>query len=89
MMNKIAIIIVGSFGVWENIIDYCKNNNIKVDIYDYPINTTEWEMDNELEHLVEFYDSVYIARPLPAHIRYEVIVRNEAINAKLFIPKMD
>ena len=85
-MDKIAIIEIDSLGKYNNVIEYCKENNIGYDIYNYPLNTTEWELDNELEHLIEFYCGAHIARPLPPHIRYEAIKRNEKIAAKLFIP---
>lgn len=49
-----------------------KDLGIKADIYNYPENTTEWELDDELTHLQEFYDGVILHLPFPPHIRQEV-----------------
>ena len=45
-----------------------------VHIYIYPDNATEYELVDEIEHLVEFYDFVQLTLPLPPHIRHEVAI---------------
>lgn len=62
---KIAIIQVGEAEFLE------KDG---VHIYIYPDNTTEYELVDEIEHLVEFYDFVQVELPLPPHIRHEVAI---------------
>lgn len=63
--TKIAIIQVGEAEFLE------KDG---VHIYIYPDNATEYELVDEIEHLVEFYDFVQVKLPLPPHIRYEVAI---------------
>lgn len=86
-MNKIVIIEIAGQGEYRKVLDYCNNNNISYDIYNYPDDITEWELDNELEHLIEYYCGAHIAQPLPAHIRYEVAAA--AARDKLFNPLLD
>ena len=62
---KIAIIQVGEAEFLE------KDG---VHIYVYPDNATEYELVDEIEHLVEFYDFVQVKLPLPPHIRHEVAI---------------
>ena len=62
---KIAIIQVGEAKFLE------KDG---VHIYIYPDNATEYELVDEIEHLVEFYDFVQVELPLPPHIRHEVAI---------------
>ena len=62
---KIAIIQVGEAEFLE------KDG---VHIYIYPDNATEYELVDEIEHLVEFYDFVQVKLPLPPHIRHEVAI---------------
>ena len=62
---KIAIIQVGEAEFLE------KDG---VHIYIYPDNATEYELVDEIEHLVEFYDFVQVELPLPPHIRHEVAI---------------
>ena len=63
--GKIAIIQVGEAEFLE------KDG---VHIYIYPDNATEYELVDEIEHLVEFYDFVQVELPLPPHIRHEVAI---------------
>ena len=67
MMNKFAIIQIG-----DNSIDRYEKNKITVDIYNYPNTITEFELEDELSHLQEFYDRVIVQLPFPPHIRQEV-----------------
>ena len=62
---KIAIIQVGEAEFFE------KDG---VHIYIYPDNATEYELVDEIEHLVEFYDFVQVELPFPPHIRHEVAI---------------
>ena len=62
---KIAIIQVGEAEFLE------KDG---VHIYIYPDNATEYELVDEIEHLVEFYDFVQVELPLPPHIRHKVAI---------------
>lgn len=62
---KIAIIQVGEAEFLE------KDG---VHIYIYPDNATEYELVDEIEHLVEFYDFVQVKLPLPPHIRHKVAI---------------
>ena len=62
---KIAIIQVGEAKFLEK---------DEVHIYIYPDNATEYELVDEIEHLVEFYDFVQVELPLPPHIRHEVAI---------------
>lgn len=73
---KLAIIQVGNVEASNryirNKVKDCEEVGITADIYAYPENITEWELDNELEHLQEFYDGVIVQLPLPPHIRTKV-----------------
>lgn len=50
----------------------CDEIGITAHTYFYPTETTEFELDDQLEHLVEFYDGVIVQLPLPPHIRVKV-----------------
>lgn len=50
----------------------CEEIGIAAHEYIYPEDTTEYELVDEIEHLVEFYDGVIVQLPLPPHIRPEV-----------------
>lgn len=63
---KIAIIQVGEAEFLE------KDDGTH--IYIYPNNATEYELVDEIEHLVEFYDFVQVKLPLPPHIRHKVAI---------------
>ena len=79
---KLAIIQVGnneaSNRYVRNKVKDCEEVGIDVNVYSYPEEITEFELDDELTHLQEYYDGVIIQLPLPPHIRQEV-----AINALL------
>lgn len=70
---KLAIVQVGenkaSNRYVRNKVKDCEEVGIVADIYNYPENTTEFELDDELTHLQEFYDGVIVQLPLPQHIR--------------------
>ena len=73
---KLAIIQVGetkiaSIGI-ENKVKDCEEVGVVVDVYIYPENITEFELDNELAHMQEHYDGVVIQMPLPPHIRSSI-----------------
>lgn len=75
---KLAIIQVGeneaSTRYVRNKVKDCKEVGIEAEVYFYPENTTEFELVNEIEHLVEFYDGVMVQLPLPPHIRVEAAI---------------
>ena len=52
----------------------CDEVGITAHAYSYPENTTEFELVDEIEHLVEFYDGVMVQLPLPPHIRVEAAI---------------
>ena len=59
---------------------YYKETFENGDIYYYPINITEWELADELSHLLEYYEIVVFIGEVPSHIRKEKILNwiNEA-----------
>lgn len=73
---KLAIVQVGdneaSNRYVRNKVKDCEEVGIVADVYAYPVNMTEFELDDELTHLQEFYDGVIVQLPLPPHIRQEV-----------------
>ena len=73
---KLAIIQVGdneaSNRYVRNKVKDCEEVGIVADVYNFPENTTEFELDDELNHLQEFYDGVIVQLPLPPHIRPQV-----------------
>lgn len=75
---KLAIIQVGdneaSNRYVRNKVKDCEEVGIIADVYNYPVNITEFELDDELNHLQEFYDGVIVQLPLPQHIRQKVAV---------------
>lgn len=70
---KLAIVQVGeneaSNRYIRNKVKDCEEVGIAADVYGYPENTTEFELDDELTHLQEYYDGVIVQLPLPQHIR--------------------
>ena len=52
----------------------CDEVGITAHAYYYPEDTTEFELVDQIEHLVEFYDGVMVQLPLPPHIRVEATV---------------
>lgn len=72
---KLAIVQVGeneaSNRYVRNKVKDCEEVGIVADAYYYPKNTTEFELVDEIEHMVEFYDGVMVQLPLPPHIRVE------------------
>ena len=75
---SLAIIQVGnneaSTRYVRNKVKDCNEVGITAEVYYYPENTTEFELVDEIEHLVEFYDGVMVQLPLPPHIRVEATV---------------
>ena len=73
---KLAIVQVGeneaSNRYVKNKVKDCEEVGIVADVYAFPENTTEWELDDELAHMHEFYDGVIVQLPLPQHIRPEI-----------------
>lgn len=49
----------------------CEEVGIAAHAYIYPTETTEYELIEEINHLVTFYDGVMVQLPLPPHIRVE------------------
>lgn len=70
---KLAIVQVGeneaSNRYVKNKVKDCNEVGIVADVYAYPENMTEWELDDELSHMHEYYDGVIVQLPLPQHIR--------------------
>ena len=70
---KLAIVQVGeneaSNRYVRNKVKDCEEVGIVADVYSYPENTTEFELDDELTHLQEYYDEIIVQLPLPQHIR--------------------
>ena len=59
--------------VFDNHYDkHCYNE--EWDIYFYPQNITEWELGEELLHLVEFYDVLDYPISWPPHLRKEKVL---------------
>lgn len=75
---KLAIVMVGeneaSKRYVRNKVKDCQEVGVDAHVYAYPDNTTEFELDDELRHLQEFYDGVIVQLPLPPHIRQEVAI---------------
>ena len=70
---KLAIVQVGdveaSNRYVKNKVKDCQEVGIDVEVYAYPKDITEFELDDELTHLQEFFDGVIVQLPLPQHIR--------------------
>lgn len=70
---KLAIVQVGeveaSNRYVKNKVKDCQEVGIVADVYAYPNEITEFELDDELNHLQDFYDGVIVQLPLPPHIR--------------------
>lgn len=56
----------------KNKVKDCEEVGIIAHVYNYPENITEFELNDELNHLQEFYDGVIVQLPLPPHIRSSV-----------------
>ena len=73
---KLAIIQVGnveaSTRYVRNKVKDCEEVGIIADVYAFPENITEFELDDEINHLNEFYDGIIVQLPLPPHIREKV-----------------
>ena len=73
---RLAIVQVGdneaSNRYVRNKVKDCEEVGIIADVYSYPNNMTEFELDDELSHLQEFYDGVIVQLPLPPHIRSSI-----------------
>ena len=52
----------------------CDEVGITAHAYYYPEDTAEFELIDEIKHLVEFYDGVMVQLPLPPHIRAEAAI---------------
>lgn len=50
----------------------CEEVGIAAHAYTYSVEITEFELLEEIDHLVSFYDGVIVQLPLPPHIRIEV-----------------
>ena len=72
---KIAIVEVGESQEAIHLLERLKNEGNEVQLYSYPKDTTEFEFDDEIRHLKEFYDIVLLVPTLPSHIRYSVAAR--------------
>lgn len=75
---KLAIIQVGNIEASNryicNKIKDCEEVGIKIDVYYYDENITEYELCENIKLDQEFYDGVIVQLPLPLHIRQEVVV---------------
>lgn len=72
---KIAIVEVGESQEAIHLLERLKNEGNEVELYSYPRDTTEFEFDDEVRHLKEFYDIVLLVPTLPSHIRYSIAAR--------------
>jgi methylenetetrahydrofolate dehydrogenase (NADP+)/methenyltetrahydrofolate cyclohydrolase len=70
---KLAIVQVGnneaSNRYVKNKVKDCEEVGIIADVIRYPENTTEFELDDQLDHMHEYYDGIIVQLPLPQHIR--------------------
>ena len=70
---KLAIVQVGnneaSNRYVRNKVKDCEEVGIIADVIQYPENTTEFELDDQLDHMHEYYDGIIVQLPLPQHIR--------------------
>lgn len=70
---KLAIVQIGNVEASnryvKNKVKDCQEVGIITDVYAYPEDMTEFELDDELSHMHEFYDGVIVQLPLPQHIR--------------------
>lgn len=75
---KLAIVQVGNVEASNryirNKVKDCQEVGIIADVYQFPEDMTEFELDDELTHMQEFYDGVIVQLPLPPHIRQEVAI---------------
>lgn len=73
---KLAIVQIGnneaSNRYVNNKVKDCKEVGIIADVYAYPEDITEFELNNELYDMQEFYDGVIVQLPLPQHIRSSI-----------------
>ena len=72
---KVAIVEVGESQEAIHLLERLRNEGNEVQLYSYPKDTTEFEFDDEVRHLKEFYDIVLLVPTLPSHIRYSVAAR--------------
>ncbi len=73
---KLAIVQVGeneaSNRYVKNKVKDCEEVGIIADVYIYPENMTEFELDDELSHMYEYYNGIIVQLPLPQHIRSSI-----------------
>ena len=83
---KLAIVQVGnneaSNRYVKNKVKDCEEVGVIADVYAYPEDITECELNDELVHMHEFYDGVIVQLPLPQHIRLEIVTAAIPINKK-------
>lgn len=65
--KKKAAFIIGDDRMYDLVTMY------DCDVYYYPINITEWELADELEHLIEYYDELICPIYWPSHLRKDKI----------------
>lgn len=72
---KVAIVEVGESQEAIHLLERLINEGNEAQLYSYPKDTTEFEFDDEVRHLKEFYDTILLVPTLPSHIRYSVAAR--------------
>ena len=66
--NSKAAIIIGDERMYDPV------DMWDCDVYYYPMNITEWELADEIEHLAEFYTELVYPIYWPPHIRKEKVI---------------
>lgn len=70
---KLAIVQIGNVEASnryvKNKVKDCQEVGIIADVYAFPENITEYELNDELTNLHPFYDGIIVQLPLPQHIR--------------------
>ncbi len=66
--NSKAAIIIGDYDYGYEVY------NEEWDIYFFPNNVSEWELAEEIAHLVEFYDILDYPTDWPPHLRKEKVI---------------
>ena len=66
--NSKAAIIIGDERMYDPV------DMWDCDVYYYPMNITEWELADEIEHLAEFYTELVYPIYWPPHIRKDKVI---------------
>ena len=73
---KLAIVQVGNVEASNryirNKVKDCEEVGVIADVYIYPETITEFELNEEIVDMADFYDGIIVQLPLPQHIRPEI-----------------